>query len=453
MPGEKILLAEDDPGMLRLLAESLMSQGYAVTPAADGHAALAALEAQEFPLALLDLRLPGPSGLELLSRLKTKAPATEVILITGPGDLQSAIAALRLGAYDYLLKSGLSLPELHAAVARALERRRLAQSNRDLLAHLSQAQEELARRRTLELSQIRRIGEVLAGPLTWEQLFQGLAGLIWESLELTMLGLEFLGTGAENPLMEFRRQPEVSDRAFEDFQNWFQETSPGNPAPPPPCPALLKETVQAGEVTARVAAVRHAPFSPEEVELFRIFTFQAEAALKNLLLFEQVKSLAIRDGLTGLYNYRYFIETLRYEVEKFRRYRTPLSLLFLDIDDFKNINDTLGHTAGDKVLQTVGALLQKEVRHADLLCRYGGDEFALLLTQTAPAQALVLAERLRALISQTPINAVEPDFRVTVSIGVAGLEPGMSWEDLVRAADGAHYRAKEAGKNRVWWAR
>jgi diguanylate cyclase (GGDEF)-like protein len=314
------------------------------------------------------------------------------------------------------------------------------EGNRDLLARV---------RRALELTQIRGRGELLSEPLTREQLFQGLAGLIWESLELTVLGLAFLGTGTEHPLAEFRRQPEFSAQAFADFQNWFQETSSGNPAPSPPCAALLKETVKAGEVTARVAAGRHTPFSPEEVELFRIFILQAEAALKNLLLFEQVKSLAIRDGLTGLYNYRYFIETLRYEVEKYRRYHNPLSLLFVDIDDFKNINDTLGHPQGNQVLKKVGALLQKGVRHADLACRYGGDEFALLLPQTAPAQALVLAERLRALISQTPINAVAPDFRVTVSIGVAGLEPGMSWEDLVRAADAAHYRAKETGKNQV----
>jgi two-component system cell cycle response regulator len=448
MPVEKILLAADDPEMLAFLAESLEGQGYAVTPAADGPTALAALAAEEFSLALLDLGLPGPSGLELLSRLKDKAPDTEVILIAGDGDRDCAIAALRLGAYDYLLKSALNRPESHAAVARALERRRLAQCNRALLVHLRQAQEELARRRGRELSQVRRIGEVLAGPRTWEQLFQGLASLIWETLPLTVLGLEFLGTGSEKPLLGFRRAPELGHRAFEDFQNWFPEGPPGDPLEAP-LPALLQETVRAGEVTARVAAAREAPFTPEEVELFRIFTLQAEAALNNLLLFEQAKSLAIRDGLTGLYNYRYFIETLQNEVEKCRRYRQPLSLLFLDIDDFKIINDTRGHTTGDKVLQKVGALLKNTVRHADLLCRYGGDEFALLLPQTPPAQALMLAERLRALISQTPINTVDPDFRVTVSIGVAGLKAGMGWEDLVRAADEAHYRGKEAGKNRV----
>jgi len=448
MPDDKILVVEDDPGMLQVLAESLKSQGYAVTQAADGHAALTCLEAEDFPLALLDLKLPGPSGLELLSRVKARCPDCEVVLITGQGDLKSAVAALRLGAHDYLLKPDLNLPELHAVVARALERRRLARSNRELLADLSQARDELARRRALELHQVRRVGEVLAGSFTWDQLLEGLAALIWESLQLQVLALEFKGVEAEKPLVAFRRRPEVSDPAFALFQEWFRQP-PASPPPEPPWPALLHETVQTGEAAARVAVAREAAFSPEETELFRIFTLQAEAALKNLLLFEQVKSLAIRDGLTGLYNYRYFVEILRYEVAKCRRYHTPLSLVFMDIDDFKYINDTRGHPAGDLVLQKVGALLQQAVRHADLLCRYGGDEFVLLLTQTPWAHALMLAERLRRLISQTSINAVDADFRVTVSVGVAGLDAKMGWEDLVKAADAAHYRAKEAGKNRV----
>jgi diguanylate cyclase (GGDEF)-like protein len=448
MPDDQILVVEDGTAGRQFFAKALKSQGYQVIAAASGPEALGRLEGEDFPLALLDLGLLGPAGLDLLSRIKAQCPDCEVILTADHGDVESAVAALRLGAYDYLLKPDLNPPELHLRVARALERRRLALSNRELLKDLSRTQAELARRRTLELTQIRRIGEVLAGPLSWGQLLEGLADLIWESLPLQALGLEFQGAGAEKPLLAFRRHPGLPEAAFLTFQEWFRD-APAGPAPQGPLPAILREVVVAGEATARVAAGREAPFSPEEAELFRIFTLQAEAALKNLLLFEQVKGLAIRDGLTGLYNYRYFMEILRYEVAKSRRYHTPLSLVFMDIDDFKHINDSRGHPWGDRVLRKVAALLQQAVRHADLLCRYGGDEFALLLTQTPPAHALMLAERLRRLISQTSINAVDPDFRVTVSVGVAGLEPAMGWEDLVQAADAAHYRAKEAGKNRV----
>ena len=159
--------------------------------------------------------------------------------------------------------------------------------------------------------------------------------------------------------------------------------------------------------------------------------------------------MAIRDALTGLYNYGYFKEALHYEVEKSRRYKMPLSLLFLDIDNFKLVNDTLGHLKGDKTMRQVAAILKQGIRQADLLCRYGGDEFVMLLSQTPPDQAMVLAERLRQRIAQSFMNRLEQRCKVTVSIGVAGLGPEMSTEDLIKEADEAHYRAKQAGKNRV----
>ena len=202
-------------------------------------------------------------------------------------------------------------------------------------------------------------------------------------------------------------------------------------------------------ILAVTAAGRDTPFTQEETELFHIFVLQGEAALKNLVLFEEVKALAIRDGLTGLYNYRHFWELLSHEVELARRYGKPLSMLFLDLDNFKVINDTLGHPQGDVVLKTLAAYLQGAVRHADVVCRYGGEEFVLLLPHTPPEQAVVLAERLRQRISELTIPLPERDLQFTVSIGVAGLNEGMSGADLLDEADAALYRAKQAGKNKV----
>ena len=208
---EKILLADDEPQILALLSEFLGGRGYAVRAVADGREALKAVQEEEFHLALLDLGLPGFSGLELLSRIKAQAPHTEVILFTGHAGLDSAIQALRLGAYDYLLKSEMRLDDLQAVVARALERRRLDLSNRELLANLRRAQQELSRQRGQDLSRVRRLGEALAVPLTWEQLFHGLLNLIWESLPFKVLGLEFQGAGRELSLEAFRRQPGVKE--------------------------------------------------------------------------------------------------------------------------------------------------------------------------------------------------------------------------------------------------
>ncbi|MEW6387905.1 MAG: diguanylate cyclase [Thermodesulfobacteriota bacterium] len=461
MPGEKILLVDDDPTILDLLSRFLGGQGFEVTAAPDGRQALEAIAVEEFPLALLDLKLPDMSGLNVLSHLKTRSPETEVILFTGLGALDSAVQALRLGAYDYLVKSELRLPELLAVVERALERRRLTLSNRELLDDLRQAQAELARQRAQELVQIRRIGEALARPLTPEQLVEGLIDLIWEGLSLAVLGLQIHWQGDNPHNKAYQRHPDLPRRTFQSFKDWLNQElisiTPGSPtnvgkkeAPrKKPLKAMLQEKVEAGGVLGLVAAGRDQPFTPEETELFRIFALQGEAALKNLLLFEEVKSLAIRDGLTGLYNHRHFWEILPHEVEQSRRYQQPLSLLFLDIDNFKIVNDTYGHHQGDVVLKTMAHYLQKTVRHADFLCRYGGEEFVALLPQTPPEQARTLAERLRAGIARMPIPLAEGKMLITVSIGVAGLETGMDGESLVKAADAALYRAKQAGKNRV----
>jgi diguanylate cyclase (GGDEF)-like protein len=461
MPGEKILLADDDPLILRTLNDFLSGQGYVVKATASGQEALEAIKEDKFHVALFDLKLPDLSGLELLSYLKSDTPDTEVILFTGYAGLETAIQALRLGAYDYLVKSEVRFAELQAVVERALERRRLSQVNRELCENLQQAQEELKKRWAAELVQIRRIGEALAGPLAWEQLIQGLLNLIWESLPLAVLGLEVQGMGEELPLRDYRCQEGLTELTLAAFQAGLQarlkllmkssaDVSAEEPTSPEmPFPAMLWEEIQAGEVLALVAAGRQAPFTAEEAELFRIFILQAEAALKNLLLFEQVKSLAIRDGLTGLYNYRHFWELLAREVELSRRYGRPLSLLFLDIDDFKKVNDTFGHPQGDLVLKTLAGYLQGSVRQTDLVCRYGGEEFVVILAQTPAEQGRVMAERLRTGIAATPIAVPGRELKLTVSIGVAGLKPGMNGEALVQAADDALYRAKQAGKNRV----
>lgn len=457
MQSEKILLADDDSQMLELLTEFLQKQGYQVAAAADGLQALEALKGREFHLALLNLKLPGFSGLKLLSHIKAHTPHTEVILFTGPGGVDSAIQALGLGAYDYFLKGDLRLDNLQAVVARALERHRLAQSNRELSLNLRQVQQELAQQRSVELAQFRRLSEALAVPLTWEQLFHGLLNLIWESLSLEALGIVFRGANQELSLEAFRRQPGLGDEAFQEFKAWLQahfakESGLAAASEKLPFPELLQETARAGEALAVVGAGRGLAFAPEEAEIFRIFVLQGEAALKNLVLFEEVKSLAIRDGLTGLYNYRHFWELLLHEVELSRRYGHPLSLLFLDLDNFKVINDTLGHPQGDAVLKSLASYLKGAVRQADVVCRYGGEEFVVLLPQTSPGQATVLAQRLRRSISRLDIPLPEQSLQLSVSIGVACLEAGMDASTLLNAADAALYRAKQAGKNQVFRA-
>lgn len=165
---------------------------------------------------------------------------------------------------------------------------------------------------------------------------------------------------------------------------------------------------------------------------------------------EELKSLVNTDSLTGLPNRRRFMEVLSREVERTSRYRHPLALILLDLDDFKRINDTLGHPTGDAVLQELGAIVLATIRVTDLAGRLGGDEFGLLFPETTVEGARILLERLRDRIATAGFPAVNgTGLPVTVSIGVAGAAGPTTTEELLQRADDALYRAKGSGRNRV----
>jgi diguanylate cyclase (GGDEF)-like protein len=163
---------------------------------------------------------------------------------------------------------------------------------------------------------------------------------------------------------------------------------------------------------------------------------------------------ALRDGLTRLFNRRYFLDRLDRELKFARRHNAELSVLLLDIDNFKHINDSFGHAAGDAVLVTVAEVLQRALRNEDVPARIGGEEFAIILRATTKADSLTIADRLRRLVlsAVTEIGGdVRSQIRVSVSVGVAALasHPTATPEQLMTAADEAMYRAKGAGRNRV----
>jgi diguanylate cyclase (GGDEF)-like protein len=180
--------------------------------------------------------------------------------------------------------------------------------------------------------------------------------------------------------------------------------------------------------------------------------------LENSLNHERLKLIGLVDPLTGAYNRRYFETRCHEEVAHARRYRQPLSCLFLDVDKFKRINDTLGHLAGDEVLRHVACLIKSQLRSNDVFARYGGEEFVVLLPRTEARQACQIAERIRSTIAMQPFQPhPEESHAITISIGVSQLpeefsgDDGASIEKLIGAADGALYQAKESGRNKVVW--
>jgi diguanylate cyclase (GGDEF)-like protein/PAS domain S-box-containing protein len=165
---------------------------------------------------------------------------------------------------------------------------------------------------------------------------------------------------------------------------------------------------------------------------------------------EEALLLSYTDDLTGIYNHRFFIQQLTLEVERQKRYASPLSLLMIDIDYFKHYNDTNGHLAGDQVLKAIAFLIQRGVRQTDIVARYGGEEFAAILINAGRGKALEIAERVRRNVADThiPNEGAQPNKNLTVSIGVATFSSSISTlTDLVREADHALYRAKKAGRN------
>ncbi|MGE5230022.1 MAG: diguanylate cyclase, partial [Deltaproteobacteria bacterium] len=236
-------------------------------------------------------------------------------------------------------------------------------------------------------------------------------------------------------------------------------------------PLAVKDRVEGVLV---VAAGGHRRFAEGEREALQVLANQAAAALENERLYRRAEQEAIRDGLTGLYNHRHFQERLRQECRRAQRYGTPLSLLMLDLDDFKEFNDRFGHQIGDEALREVGQILFAVTRRGvDLAARYGGEEFAVILPHTraadlpvhgaaaggddpeapppAGAGALIVAERVRAAIAghAFPGHGGRRYARTTVTVGVADLRDGDDAASLIAAADAVLYEGKRSGRDQV----
>jgi diguanylate cyclase (GGDEF)-like protein len=160
----------------------------------------------------------------------------------------------------------------------------------------------------------------------------------------------------------------------------------------------------------------------------------------------RLNNMALTDALTGAFNRRYFESLAEQALEIWQRYQRPASLLVLDIDHFKQINDSYGHATGDEALKGLVALISQRIRGVDTLCRYGGEEFVVLLAETGAIQAARVAEEIRVKVQEA---ALAPGPGLTISIGVADLTRASSVEAWFQAADAALYRAKQAGRNRV----
>jgi len=189
-------------------------------------------------------------------------------------------------------------------------------------------------------------------------------------------------------------------------------------------------------------------FQQGDVESMEAVADICATAIQNAHYVDRVKQLAYLDGLTGIFNRRYFELRVVEEIDRARRFKTGMAVLMVDIDQFKRLNDEFGHLLGDEVLRQVSSIFHGQLRKIDVVCRYGGEEFAILLSQTNPQHSLQVAEKLRRLVENWQFPGVPRS--VTISAGVATFpDHGITRDDLVKSADAGLYAAKQGGRNRV----
>ena len=203
-----------------------------------------------------------------------------------------------------------------------------------------------------------------------------------------------------------------------------------------------------GDALGELRLYRVHPFTTDELTQFENLLCALVYPLRNALSYRLAVERALRDPLTGALNRAALEEALQREVEVARRQGTPLGVLFVDIDHFKQVNDTYGHRFGDDVLRAVAHAVSDTIRRSDALYRYGGEEFVVLASHTQPIGAQQLGERIRGNVAAIGMVGGH-DLKITVSVGVAGLRHGETGDAVLKRADAALYRAKEAGRNRV----
>lgn len=455
---ERILVVEDDSFFREVFSALLKEEGYEVDVAASGKEALRMLKREDYQVVVTDLVLQDISGLDILSRVKQLDPTIEVIMVTGHANMETAIYALKNGARDYLIKP-INNDELKHTVALCFEQRRLLDENQELKG----------------LVNLFQVSQAIANCLDLERLHTMVVDALAKEVGVGR-GLGYFLEDGNLVLKEFKGIDEAAGKkggeAVTAHLSWHEER--------PDSFILLNNILPPGEKfgpgtvcdlnEAMVLFIRSKTLVQGGVVLFndpakpfpdainhKNLTFlldQSSLALENASRYTTARNLLNIDELTGLFNYRYLEVAMEREIKRAERYGSTLAVIFLDLDQFKNVNDNHGHLIGSKVLKEIGMLMKKSVREVDTVIRYGGDEYTVILIETGMSGAASVAERIRRSIEAHTFLAGEGfNIKLTASIGYACYpDDAKSKAELLELADQAMYRGKYSGKNVVFHA-
>ena len=489
----RILIVEDHAEMLQVLKKFLTEKGYTILEAANGEQALETIESEKPDIILLDIMLPGMSGVEVTRKLrkdKNKGVYIPILMLTAKSEIKDVIAGLEVGADDYIIKP-FSFDELMARINSAIRIKNLNESLRAQSIELENANQKIyhlnqtlieknkeLRKKIYDLRNIFDVSLELHSILDVERLinsallsligkFSCKSALFMHAVKqnehrLTVLNSKgFYKSEVENLVIE----------KSDPFISYLYKNQK-----PIPMAEMPKELTKAGsygalrEINIELVSpikiqnnnseaiiclgqrVNDKPYSENELELMITINNIVSIAISNASLYDEVIQLSYTDGMTDLHNYRYFEMRLREEVLRHARNKQDVSLIILDVDNFKNYNDTLGHQAGDGVLKLLGKILKETVRENDIVARYGGEEFAVILPGVSRDGVVILADRLRERVEETEFQnqEVQPSGNLTISVGTASLPLDTDdLNDLIFKADTALYAAKHAGRNRV----
>lgn len=460
---KKILIVEEDS--YRLLLKETLWDKYIVFDTSESSEALSLAKENQPDLIILDVEMSRQEGIKLCQALKEEESLREVpiLLTTSQTSKEEAIIGLKAGGSDFITKP----LYLQAVVAR-------------IEAHL-RTHEDYADLEHKDMLMLLELSETISVTKNPTDILRLIVNKISKLIDVTRCSVVGVNKGkkiivkASSDLVKNReisldinKYPEIR-RSIATKQTVIVNDVKNDPLMAPvqkyldsvECnsiiviPLIKKESV-IGTFFLRTASHLKGGISHRIHRLCQMVANIAANALENAILFESVKTtqeylegMAIQDDLTKTYNRQYFYQLLNREVKRIESYESPLSLIFFGVDDFKCINDTYGHAQGDKVLVQIGYLLKNFARKSDAPARFGGDEFALILPNTAADGALKLANRLLLNIRNASIEGLDGK-SISTSVGVATCtSTTISVDDLVKLADDAMYQSKSLGKGRV----